>query len=56
MAKTVVILGASFAGIPIAHHLLTHTAPLIPDLKVILVYVLGIIQYYSSLVTSTPMG
>lgn len=37
MSKTVVILGASFAGIPIAHHLLAHTAPLVPDLKVILV-------------------
>ncbi|ROW06011.1 hypothetical protein VMCG_04655 [Cytospora schulzeri] len=37
MGKTIVILGASVAGIPIAHHLLTHTALLVPDLKVILV-------------------
>lgn len=37
MAKTVAILGASFAGIPIAHHLLVHTSPLVPDLKVILI-------------------
>ncbi|PSR90806.1 putative FAD binding protein [Coniella lustricola] len=33
MSKTIVILGASFAGIPVAHYLLTHT----PDVKVILV-------------------
>ncbi|KAF3770881.1 FAD/NAD(P)-binding domain-containing protein [Cryphonectria parasitica EP155] len=37
MTKTVVILGASFAGVPIAHHLLAHQVPLIPDLKIILV-------------------
>ena len=37
MGKTVVILGASVAGIPIAHHLLTYSAPLVPGLKVILV-------------------
>lgn len=37
MGKTVVILGASLAGIPIAHYLLTHTSAVVPDLKVILV-------------------
>lgn len=37
MAKTVVILGASLAGIPIAHYLLSHTSAVVPDLKVILV-------------------
>lgn len=37
MAKTVVILGASLAGIPIAHYLLAHTSSVVPDLKVILV-------------------
>lgn len=37
MAKTVVILGASMAGIPIAHYLLAHTSSVVPDLKVVLV-------------------
>lgn len=37
MAKTVVILGASLAGIPIAHYLLAHTSSAVPDLKVVLV-------------------
>jgi NADH dehydrogenase FAD-containing subunit len=37
MGKTVVILGASVAGVPIAHYLLTHTSAVVPDLKVILV-------------------
>ena len=37
MVKTVVILGASLGGVPVAHHLLKHTAPLVEDLKVILV-------------------
>lgn len=37
MAKTVVILGASLAGIPIAHYLLAHTTSAVPDLKVVLV-------------------
>lgn len=37
MGKTVVILGASMAGIPIAHYLLAHTSSVVPDLKVILV-------------------
>ncbi|KAM0448295.1 hypothetical protein ACHAQK_000276 [Fusarium lateritium] len=37
MAKTVVILGAGWAGLPLAHKLLKHTVPKVPDLKVILV-------------------
>lgn len=37
MGKTVVILGASMAGIPIAHYLLARTTSVVPDLKVILV-------------------
>ncbi|KAF5623816.1 apoptosis-inducing factor 2 [Fusarium sp. NRRL 52700] len=37
MTKTVVILGAGWAGLPLAHKLLKHTLPKIPDLKVILV-------------------
>ncbi|KAK3297572.1 uncharacterized protein B0H64DRAFT_431480 [Chaetomium fimeti] len=37
MTKTIVILGASYTGIPIAHYLLKHTAPKAKDLKVILV-------------------
>jgi NADH dehydrogenase FAD-containing subunit len=37
MAKTVVILGASYGGIPIAHYLLKHTAAKVKDLKVIIV-------------------
>lgn len=37
MGRTVVILGASLAGIPIAHYLLAHTSAVVPDLKVILV-------------------
>ena len=37
MVKTVVILGGALGGLPVAHHLLKHTAPLVEDLKVILV-------------------
>lgn len=38
MAKTLVILGAGIAGLPIAHHVLKHTAPQVKGgLKVILV-------------------
>ncbi|KAK2048842.1 FAD/NAD(P)-binding domain-containing protein [Colletotrichum somersetense] len=34
---TLVVLGAGLVGLPIAHHVLKHTAPLVKDLKVILV-------------------
>ncbi|KAF5559734.1 apoptosis-inducing factor 2 [Fusarium napiforme] len=37
MTRTVVILGAGWAGLPLAHKLLKHTLPKVPDLKVILV-------------------
>ena len=37
MGKTIVILGASLAGVPIAHYLLKHTAAKVEGLKVILV-------------------
>jgi NADH dehydrogenase FAD-containing subunit len=38
MAKTVVILGAAYSGIPVAHYLLKHTAAKVKDgLKVVLV-------------------
>ncbi|ESZ95472.1 hypothetical protein SBOR_4126 [Sclerotinia borealis F-4128] len=37
MAKTILILGASYAGLTVAHKLLKTTLPAIPDLKVILV-------------------
>jgi len=38
MAKTVVILGAAYTGIPIAHYLLKHTAAKVKgDLRVVLV-------------------
>ncbi|KAM0352553.1 hypothetical protein ACHAPU_002223 [Fusarium lateritium] len=37
MPKTVVILGAGWAGLPLAHKLLKYTVPKVPDLKVILV-------------------
>jgi len=37
MGKTVVILGAGWAGLPLAHKLLKYTLPKIKDLKVILV-------------------
>ncbi|KAJ3527927.1 hypothetical protein NM208_g10464 [Fusarium decemcellulare] len=37
MAKTVVILGAGWAGLPTAHKLLKHTLPKVSGLKVILV-------------------
>ncbi|KAI1071151.1 hypothetical protein LB507_009555 [Fusarium sp. FIESC RH6] len=37
MSKTVVILGAGWAGLPLAHKLLKYTLPKIPSLKVILV-------------------
>ncbi|OLN84948.1 Apoptosis-inducing factor 2-like protein 2 [Colletotrichum chlorophyti] len=34
---TLVVLGAGIAGLPITHHVLKHTVPLVKDLKVILV-------------------
>ncbi|TDZ26573.1 Oxidoreductase ptaL [Colletotrichum orbiculare MAFF 240422] len=34
---TLVVLGAGLAGLPIAHHVLKHTVPLVKDLKVVLV-------------------
>ncbi|RAL64255.1 hypothetical protein DID88_002147 [Monilinia fructigena] len=37
MAKTILILGASYAGLTVAHKLLKTTLPSVPDLKVILV-------------------
>ncbi|KAK4151313.1 hypothetical protein C8A00DRAFT_36055 [Chaetomidium leptoderma] len=37
MARTIVILGASYTGIPIAHYLLKHTAAKVKGLKVIVV-------------------
>ncbi|AEO62796.1 uncharacterized protein THITE_2107404 [Thermothielavioides terrestris NRRL 8126] len=37
MARTIVILGASYAGVPIAHYLLKHTAAKVNGLKVIVV-------------------
>ena len=37
MAKTVVILGAGWAGLPLAHKLLKYTLPKVKDLKVVLV-------------------
>jgi malic enzyme len=37
MGKTLVVLGAGVAGLPIAHHVLRHTVPKVKDLKVILV-------------------
>src|SRR6185436_11601843 len=38
MVKTVIILGAGWAGLPLAHKLLKHTRPIVKDgLKVILV-------------------
>lgn len=37
MTRTIVILGASYAGVPIAHYLLKHTATKAKDLKVIVV-------------------
>ncbi|CAM1509775.1 Fc.00g001100.m01.CDS01 [Cosmosporella sp. VM-42] len=37
MAKAVVILGAGWAGLPLAHKLLKYTVPKVSDLKVILV-------------------
>ncbi|KAN0105956.1 FAD/NAD(P)-binding domain containing protein [Hyaloscypha variabilis] len=37
MAKTVVILGAGWAGLPLAHKLLKYTLPKVKELKVILV-------------------
>ncbi|KAH6892411.1 hypothetical protein B0T10DRAFT_294529 [Thelonectria olida] len=37
MAKTVVILGAGWAGLPLAHKLLKHTLPKVTGLKVVLV-------------------
>lgn len=37
MARTVVILGAAYAGVPIAHYLLKHTAAKVKGLKVIVV-------------------
>ncbi|KAK4104983.1 FAD/NAD(P)-binding domain-containing protein [Parathielavia hyrcaniae] len=37
MARTIVILGASFTGVPIAHFLLKHTIAKVEDLKVMVV-------------------
>ncbi|RGP79205.1 apoptosis-inducing factor 2 [Fusarium longipes] len=37
MSKTIVILGAGWAGLPLAHKLLKYTLPKIPNLKVTLV-------------------
>lgn len=37
MGKTLVILGAGVAGLPIAHFALKHTVPQVKGLKVILV-------------------
>ncbi|KAF9762078.1 hypothetical protein IL306_003577 [Fusarium sp. DS 682] len=37
MSKTVVILGAGWAGLPLAHKLLKYTLPKVPDLKIVLV-------------------
>jgi NADH dehydrogenase FAD-containing subunit len=37
MARTIVILGASYTGVPIAHYLIKHTAAKVKGLKVILV-------------------
>ncbi|KAI4863321.1 FAD/NAD(P)-binding domain-containing protein [Hypoxylon rubiginosum] len=37
MTKTVVVLGGAYAGVGVAHRLLKHTKPQVPDLKVILV-------------------
>ncbi|APA05318.1 hypothetical protein SS1G_09719 [Sclerotinia sclerotiorum 1980 UF-70] len=37
MSKTVLILGASYAGLTVAHKLLKSTLPAVPDLKIVLV-------------------
>ncbi|ORY71229.1 uncharacterized protein BCR38DRAFT_416203 [Pseudomassariella vexata] len=37
MTKTVVVLGAGLAGLPVAHYLLSQTSKTVPDLRVILV-------------------
>ncbi|KAI0885135.1 FAD/NAD(P)-binding domain-containing protein [Annulohypoxylon maeteangense] len=37
MTKTIVILGAGLAGLPLAHHLVSRTAPNHPDLRIVLV-------------------
>ncbi|KAI1096751.1 FAD/NAD(P)-binding domain-containing protein [Rostrohypoxylon terebratum] len=37
MTKTIVILGAGIAGLPLAHHLVSRTAPQHPDLRIVLV-------------------
>lgn len=37
MEKTIVILGANFTGIPVAHYLLKHTSQKVGALKVIVV-------------------
>ncbi|KAI1215043.1 FAD/NAD(P)-binding domain-containing protein [Annulohypoxylon truncatum] len=37
MPKTIVILGAGLAGLPLAHYLVSRTAPRDPDLRVVLV-------------------
>lgn len=37
MARTIVILGASYTGVPIAHYLLKHTATKVKGLKIIVV-------------------
>jgi apoptosis-inducing factor 2 len=37
MAKTIVVLGANFSGLPVAHYLLSRTSQKVKDLKVIVV-------------------
>ncbi|KAJ8071837.1 hypothetical protein OCU04_002150 [Sclerotinia nivalis] len=37
MSKTILILGASYAGLTVAHKLLKSTLPAVPDLKIVLV-------------------
>ncbi|KAF3938577.1 hypothetical protein ABW19_dt0210078 [Dactylella cylindrospora] len=37
MAKTVVIVGAGYTGLPLAHKLLKYTVPKVPGLKIILI-------------------
>lgn len=37
MTKTIVVLGAGLAGLPVAHYLLSHTLDTVPDLRVVLV-------------------
>lgn len=37
MTRTIVVLGAGLAGVPVAHYLLAQTAQTVPDLRVLLV-------------------